>query len=1240
MKRKYFSALLMGALTVASVSTMTSCKDYDDDINKVETIADANNALIKKLQEQTSALQTALTTAQSTADAAKTAAADAATAAKNAQATGDDALAKAKTAEAAAEAAKAAAAEAQKAAIEEATKQVKELKDQVDAALSQKLDVAVFNEAVTKLEGTIAGIDETLNKLGDDVKKNQNDIKTAQEAIATLTAAQKDAANQIAALEAYKKTLESETIPGLNEAIKANGVEINGVKKSVEDLKKATEDAQKKLSDEIAKVSGDLTALQSTVDGIDKAYKEADADLQKQIKDLLETVNTNKDEAASAINLAVKDINKLMASNKEKLEKYAKDEAAKAAKAVKDDLQKQIDALSKITINGTEQGLAKWMTDINNKFDNYYTTGQIDKKITDLTKDYKKAVADAAKEASEALSDAVKEINRDLGGKIQTLHILVAKRLTSIVFAPTTYINGIEAIKFATLHYYDWGTKAADWEADQAKMEATDTKVWTYINDKETIVNYLLNPTGVTLDDIASLEFVSQEATNETRAAGAPIQVADKKVVDGKLILNVQKVGNAPLGSSGSKFPIVALKAKLADKVLAENEQNVFVYSDWARLYESTERPYIHNVKAKNADGTPSEDELGFHNQKASHFWNYSDAYLGKTKADELPWNTYNNICIAEKVTYNKSVDLNKLVEVCDKNGSIYDLDKFGLKFEFHLMDYKLKNNNNATDVTNQIHFGKLLKDGHTLVATSRDGKEGNRDAIGRQPMIQAVLKDVNDPKNVKVVDVRYFKIQWIDEITAKQYGALTEDFKEDYSCGNTYNFIVKEEAVNKIYASENMSRDEFHITYYPDDKLYPTVEDATNSTNPLSGTSFRDLKDWSQAGQTHNMEWTYDVTNFKATQAEYEAGKAVRTVYGVFYKNSNRNSKIIFSLTAVLKINKMAYADGLNYSQEQWAPAGLTMANGLSNASKARTINPALRSDATYGTAAHFTDAQIIGDLKAGYINDGQVPATVAALVKNAQNVNLIFDEARLSEVASATNTKTADWTVANNGYELKYKNVAAAEITIDGVISLKELGNAGKGGNPTEGALLLVGKKVPVILNTDYCGLNETIDKYLVNFMQPLTMNDIKITDNLVDIIDGGSVSVSIKDKIIIKEAFGLKRTILGPAIQLHAEAEELRTWYIVKDPVWDETNIKTNLQKNGTIGSSVNQKLSDLKKADGKAKYRVVVDNEAQTVTFHNMSGNAISQPFQISIPVSVKTKWGTFTQNVIINVKPGN
>ena len=50
MKRKYLSALLMGALTVASVSTMTSCKDYDDDINNLQGQIDALSKTLSELQ--------------------------------------------------------------------------------------------------------------------------------------------------------------------------------------------------------------------------------------------------------------------------------------------------------------------------------------------------------------------------------------------------------------------------------------------------------------------------------------------------------------------------------------------------------------------------------------------------------------------------------------------------------------------------------------------------------------------------------------------------------------------------------------------------------------------------------------------------------------------------------------------------------------------------------------------------------------------------------------------------------------------------------------------------------------------------------------------------------------------------------------------------------------------------------------------------------------------------------------
>ena len=80
MNKKFLSAILFGALMVTSTGTFVSCKDYEDDIKDVQEQVDANKAecaaAIKALQDQATALQSALATAQSTADAAKKAAAD------------------------------------------------------------------------------------------------------------------------------------------------------------------------------------------------------------------------------------------------------------------------------------------------------------------------------------------------------------------------------------------------------------------------------------------------------------------------------------------------------------------------------------------------------------------------------------------------------------------------------------------------------------------------------------------------------------------------------------------------------------------------------------------------------------------------------------------------------------------------------------------------------------------------------------------------------------------------------------------------------------------------------------------------------------------------------------------------------------------------------------------------------------------------------------------------------------
>ena len=67
MNKKLISALFVGALLLGSTSALTSCKDYDDDINSLQSQIDK-----AALQSSVDALKTDLASATATASAAKT----------------------------------------------------------------------------------------------------------------------------------------------------------------------------------------------------------------------------------------------------------------------------------------------------------------------------------------------------------------------------------------------------------------------------------------------------------------------------------------------------------------------------------------------------------------------------------------------------------------------------------------------------------------------------------------------------------------------------------------------------------------------------------------------------------------------------------------------------------------------------------------------------------------------------------------------------------------------------------------------------------------------------------------------------------------------------------------------------------------------------------------------------------------------------------------------------------------
>ena len=187
MKRKYFSALLMGALTIASVSTFTSCKDYDDDIDNLQSQIDKAglqsdiDALKHTVQDAASTASAAKTTAESALAKANDAAvkADVEKAIKAVEATANKAADDVATAISNAANAQATADGAQKAA-DAAAKAAKAAQDQADKAVKDAAAAATTANAAAKQADFVKALERIGNLETSRVTADKLDEKLTQ----------------------------------------------------------------------------------------------------------------------------------------------------------------------------------------------------------------------------------------------------------------------------------------------------------------------------------------------------------------------------------------------------------------------------------------------------------------------------------------------------------------------------------------------------------------------------------------------------------------------------------------------------------------------------------------------------------------------------------------------------------------------------------------------------------------------------------------------------------------------------------------------------------------------------------------------------------------------------------------------------------------------------------------------------------------------------------------------------
>lgn len=844
------------------------------------------------------------------------------------------------------------------------------------------------------------------------------------------------------------------------------------------------------------------------------------------------------------------------------------------------------------------------------------------------------ANAQAIEALDQRVTAAVQELDSKISAvdnKVNALTICVTKRLTSIYFAPSSFVDGVECIDFASLNYIDWGTSETDWLANYAPENGEENR----IDNGTTTAVYYLNPSGVDEESIKGgirgLSFISNTASNiSTRGAATPVvAVKSGTIEDGKLTLKLTK-NTAAINNSNENFTIVSLKAPLSEKVKTASEKGkeINVYSDWARLTESVVRPFIHNVEAVKNGKADERAEF-------AHFYRFGDIYSMYSPTfsgiQALNYTQYTSQSRDSKkkyfVAYDKTFDVKKLTTVCDYNGNVINYESYGLKFEYNLMKcYWVLNEGNTTDATNQQLYA-TINDG-VVASTAPSVTGANRAAIGKSPVVQIVLRDT---KNNAVVDVKYIMIQWMEkDVETKDLEAINK--QTTWDCGEIATCKIGEAELNKLAAQLNLET----VTEFS--SRFTVASDLVDASGKVIGTVDK-KENGEAAGQIDNILVTFE-TPMTMTKELYEGGSVAYTGY-IFIQSKTEplQYKLPVVLTATFdKSRQLALNSAYVENAKYWKGEGIN---------RYVVANPTLEANDAkgYTLANGYKDTQILYNLLNAYLKGTSAPKDVENLVLNLEkadgdNARFVFDEERVPEVLGA------GWTVSADGTTLYFKRDVAATITRNGFVQLEEGPNKGIHALASDAAKMLVAydetpateatkNAVPVKIVGTLCDYDVVLSQFLVRFEKPINLTWGELGVTLKDQMSNGwYATLPWQSMITVKEAYNKERTIID---KKNCD-KTLRSWY---GYYWDGKNDiypYININEAKLDGKS----LSSYKNANGTPMYELKYEADKANYGanakfwFFNNSGNAITKDLVITVPVTVDSKWRTWTETVTITV----
>lgn len=985
-----------------------------------------------------------------------------------------------------------------------------------------------------------------------------------------------------------------------------------GCKDYDDDINKINDRLDELTTGKIADIESQISSMQTTIQNLQaletriKALEDAqvtDADLQK-LQDAIDAIEANyvtKDYLTTTLGsyATTQDVGEAIKAVTDALGSFTTDEAIQAAiDAAK---QSAIEAAGKACEEAFKTAVESVIAGATEE-----PTSEIGKAFKEYDAHIKQLLTDAVEKEDGFINQAIAE---QIKAAVDAMSAKLSGRLTSLQVVPDLYVNGIETIELKSFAY-----KA--WKVDTEKEEATQGKDVTTTAQTSTAVRYLVSPTTVTTEDIQEPSFVFEKAETRSAVKEQLLNVDSYSVKDGVLTVNVKKASGTEITLANGYIYTAALGVPIAEKWLTDANKPEVVYSDFVALAETTVEP---KIAALDADG---KYECAYTRSHSHYYGTYKEAQ---------------DTVAVKQVAYDDKLDLLTLVTGCyvDAEDNRHEITKdelkaAGLEFRFALPTKPFVKGENNTD---QQQFATIA--GSTMTSKLPDGTTNNQAAIDKTPVVRVELVDVNNKD--AVVDVRYFKIQWVRKTIAPIDLGVIYTFEYTLGCNEFQGKFLWNQMVNEVLAKigdTGMSQDEFLATY-----TVPKIASKDHTVGAVE-------KEGETGANTAEFVYNFD-DPVDQSAAAFTWRLTIEQVGNV--------------------IDKLVAGDEVKYVVNVTIPAQNSYQGSVNFAFEVKVALPELPEIYGYDSAFWFTDYTLAYVYPIQY----NTPGALATCAYRYELDRLFADSKVVKNMLEC-----GKWdiqfakTQPANGYASGAVTVPSADAAghklVKGLETAVQLNYAA--GEPWYAGVQTTGAKtyesavsdiqVQVINNAEGIGIlgqQATLDvwatindkntykvtSFNVYFVEPLNINsELKDAYFVDQVISGSTIDCSKAFTMTDFKDYIVAKTTTGDS-EKEKYAADLYIYYGVQAPVWDLANAKTNLkQENGNyvVDETITAETAKILAEDRFGVDCITANADNSTLTFKNVKGVKVEKAVKLFIPVTVKHKWGTLTETVTVDLLP--